>query len=367
MSKQNPASDAEEFDPFAEAPWMDGATESALRSIIPHYMQGSSAVLYGRWWQLERWLRTLVYVELKALHGRSWVDEVKAANGRLAQDAAYTHMSGPDNDNPLAYLDYSQLIQIVDNNWAQLGYALLEKGSWDGRQVDLKRIRHRIGHMRSPHSDDINRLEQTLRDLERGAFIALASYNERWVPDSETNNDPVTRGWIDGEHEVAQRLLVHAFDNYETNLNLRTSKRPWNKGQVEDLAGAQGYLWHADFFLRSRFVDVPALWRDVKDTFVESLLLHLEIRSPRQISFTFSAADDAHQVSDAIGRAFDWVLVNSSLRDRNENQDYTTWTRRYRQMDYRIVCADPWTTVDETTVPINIFGAGGGVDRAPRW
>jgi hypothetical protein len=34
------------------------------------------------------------------------------------------------------------------------------------------RIRHRIGHVRRPHDDDLNRVEQALRDLEHGAFVA---------------------------------------------------------------------------------------------------------------------------------------------------------------------------------------------------
>ena len=71
---------------------------------------------------------------------------VKAANVRLEQDAVYTHMAGPDSDNPLAYLDYSQVVELIERLWDQIGYALFERASWQGHQVDLKRIRHRIGH-----------------------------------------------------------------------------------------------------------------------------------------------------------------------------------------------------------------------------
>lgn len=346
---------------------MDEATEAALRSIVPHHMDGGSAVLFGRWWQFERWLRSLVYVDLRALHGRSWVGAVKAANVRLEQDAAFTHMSGPDNDNPLAYLDYSQLVQVVDKYWDKLGYALLDKVSWDGRQSELTRIRHRIGHMRRPHVDDVNRLEQTLRDLERGAFIAFASYNDRAVPAVDEHEDPVTRGWIGGEHDDARRLLGHARRQYETRLVVRTSRRPWADATAEDLTTAPGYLWHAEFFLRSRGVDVAGLWRDVKDSLTGSLLMHLEVRHASHVAFTFSAADDADQVVDAIGHAFDCVLTNASHHDRSRLKDHNAQSRRYRNMDYRIVSGDGWTIVDETTVPISNFGAGGGVTSAPRW
>ena len=88
-------------------------------------------------------------------------------------------MSSTDNGNPLAYLDYSQLLTVIAEHDDQLRYALLEFMSWDGQQEELKQIRHRIGHMRKPHPDDLGRLEQTLPDLKRGAFIACASYNKQ--------------------------------------------------------------------------------------------------------------------------------------------------------------------------------------------
>jgi hypothetical protein len=148
-------------------------------------MPEESLAIFMRWWQLETWLRELVYVELRSMYGADWDARVTASAGRQKQDAKYLHMSSADNDNPLAYLDYSQLLQVIEAHDAQLRYALLEAGSWAGRQEELKRIRHRIGHMRKPHPDDLARLEQTLRDLERGAYIACASYNDRWVPDAK--------------------------------------------------------------------------------------------------------------------------------------------------------------------------------------
>ncbi len=151
--------------------------------------------LYARWWQLESWLRELVYVELRARHGRQWDDVVRAASGRQSQDATYAHMQGPDAPNPLAYLDYSQIVSLIDENWDAFDYALLTKTAWDGGQEELKRIRHRRGHMRRPHPDDLGRLEQTLRDLERGTFIALASYNDCETPHPDEHSDAVTRGW----------------------------------------------------------------------------------------------------------------------------------------------------------------------------
>lgn len=347
-----------------EPSWLGPTAEAALRAVIPTFMEDTSAALYARWWQLECWLRSLAYVELRALHGTRWIDAVKAANLRLEQDAVYTHMAGPDSDNPLAYLDYSQIVELIERFWDQIGYALLEKASWQGRQVDLKRIRHRIGHMRRPHTDDLGRLEQVLRDLESGTFKALSSYNDRRVPDASQYSDAVTRGWIRGEHQDADRLVAHALRQYETRVRVSTSARAWAERDPASIAGAPGHLWHVEFFKRGRSIDTPALWRDVEGSDVGRLLLHFEAHGGHRVGFTFSAVDDDTEIADAIGSAFDYVLLN--LASGTGKDHGVAWSRRMRDMDYRIVSGDGWTVVDETTVPISNFGAGGGVIRRPR-
>lgn len=347
-----------------EPPWLGPTVEAALRAVIPGFMEDTSAALYARWWQLECWLRSLAYVELRALHGTKWIDAVKTANFRLEQDAVYTHMAGPDSDNPLAYLDYSQVVDLIERFWDQIGYALFEKASWQGRQVDLKRIRHRIGHMRRPHADDLGRLEQVLRDLEGGTFKALSTYNDRRVPDAAVYSDAVTRGWIRGEHEDARRLVAHADRQYETRARVSTSARAWAERSPASIAGAPGHLWHVDFFKGGRSIDIPALWRDVEGSDVGRLLVHLEADGGHHVGFTFSAVDDDSKIADAVGSAFDYVLTN--LAPGHEEDHGVAWSRRMRDMDYRIVSGDGWTVVDETTVPISNFGAGGGVTRRPR-
>jgi hypothetical protein len=330
-------------------------------------MPSTSAALYTRWWQLETWLRQLVYVELRARDGAAWTDVVKAAEGRQKQDAAYTHMSGPDNENPLAYLDYSQLIKIIDDNWNLFEYALIERDAWKGRQSELKRIRHRIGHVRAPHGDDLARLEQTLRDLELGAFKALASYGHRSEVYPGSSADAVTIGWIDEQHETAKRLIAHADRQYETNLNLRVSRRPWASWPT-DFNNAPGILWHAEFYMRDRTIDVTKLWRDTSLRDVRGLFMHLLSDYVSHVEVTFSCIDDAQGIADAIGRVFDAVLMVSSHRGVEWTPETGARLRRLaRGVDYRVEYGSPWGTVDDTTVPITLFGAGGGVSSVPDW
>jgi hypothetical protein len=363
--RENVSAAMDPNDADVEPRWLDADSESALRAVVPHVMDAVSVALYARWWQLETWLlRELIYVELRAQLGTHWTDVVKAASGRQAQDAAFTHMSGPDNDNPLAYLDYAQLLNLIDSHWDQIGYALLEQRAWQGRQDELKRIRHRIGHLRKPHPDDLNRLEQTLRDLERGTFIALASYNDRDVPDTAKHHDAVTSGWLGCSHPDARRLINHADRQYDTRLLLRISRRPTTRSP-NDLAGAAGVFWHADFITRDRAVDVADLWHDSALDGLRPLLVHLLADDPGHVGFTFAAVDDSADIADAIGGAFDAVLLNARLTDCGD-LDYVRWRRRARGLDYRVLSQTGWNIVDDSTLPISNFGAG-GVSAKPNW
>lgn len=337
----------------------------ALGAAIESGMPAESLALYARWWQLETWLRDLAYLELRAQRGVAWTEAVRAAADRQTQDAAYTHMLSADSQDPLAYLDVSKLTELIERRWDQMGYALLERSAWQGRLVDLSRIRHRIGHVRTPHPDDLGRLEQTLRDLERGAFTAYATYNDRWLPDANDVPNAIGHGWLHGKHEAAQRLIEHARRQYETRFRLRLSRRPWADRETQASPGA-GFLWHAEFYPRERPVDIRRLWHDSQLDAIRPLIVHLLADHPWHVGFTFAAVDDDRAVSDAIGIAFDTVLQLCQPRFLSDEQ-VRRWSERATNVDYRVHAGSRWNTVEPATVPIDIFGAGGGVEAAPSW
>jgi hypothetical protein len=324
------------------------------------WLPAEALALFARWWQLETWLRQLTYVELRALRGIAWGDGARAAMARQSQDAQYTHMSAADADNPLAYLDFSQLCTLIDAHWDLFEKTLLHRSVWVGRQEELARIRHRIGHMRHPATDDLQRLEQTLRDLERGAFIALASYNDTEVP--QVGTDAVSQGWLKKKHAVAKRLTNHAERQYDTRLILTTSRRPW-ASQPSEVRGAPGVFWHANFVMRGRPIDARELWYDSYIRHFRDLLVHLVATSPWQIGFTFAAVDDDQEIADAIGDAFDAVLMLSRPVEVSARA-LALWEKRAATTDHRVIHGTGWNHVDETTLPITIFGAGGGVEQA---
>jgi hypothetical protein len=75
----------------------------------------SSLVLYARLWQLEKWLREMVYVELKSNKGRNWFNFKKTKN-TYETDKAVTHIPTAD-DNPLSFSTFPDLVKLIQNNW----------------------------------------------------------------------------------------------------------------------------------------------------------------------------------------------------------------------------------------------------------
>ncbi|MFB7472578.1 hypothetical protein [Kitasatospora sp. NPDC056184] len=319
----------------------------------------AALALYARWWQLETWLRSLLYVELRAAHGVDWASHIgQGALSRQEKDKLRTYMASPDWDDPLAYLDVGKLFPLLDNSWDLVGPSLFEQSAFQGRVNELLAIRNRIGHLRRPHADDLSRLEQTLRDLEKGAFEALASYNREAYID-EHLQDPVADAWIAGNHRTARRLIDHAQRQYDTDIRVTYTKRPW-AGPLDSgdpISGSRGYLWRVDFIMRGRHLNIPALWRDsYLDRHARKLLVHLIVRHASGVSVVFPAVDNSVEISDAIGDVFDAVLANSSTFPPGVSLkgDYLA---RIPPLDPRVQISTGWTIVDDTTVPITIFAA----------
>lgn len=102
--------------------------EAGARALSP-----TALALFARRCQLETWLRSLVYVELRARHGVAWVDQLPSrAQDRKARDAAHAYIASPDWEDPLAYLDTSQLFELIEKNWQLFEQSLFDFDSWRG-------------------------------------------------------------------------------------------------------------------------------------------------------------------------------------------------------------------------------------------
>jgi hypothetical protein len=259
-------------------------------------------------------------------------------------------MASPDAENLLAYIDLSELLELIDSDehWRLFEDALLPRVRWRGFADELKELRHRSAHCRRPHGDDLARLELMLGNLESGARRALRTYGATEWP-SEYPDDPVARSWIEREHPAARRLLDHAERNYETDFRLYYSVRPWCESQPPKLSRKPGVIYHAEFVMRDgRTLSSDGFWHDgylTRDDY--ELIVHVARTDPWDIAVTFAAVDDPGAIADCIGRCFDSVLTESNpYPDENILR---TWMDDRDELDFRFQVRTPIALARERT------------------
>jgi hypothetical protein len=116
---------------------------------------------YARLWQLKTWLRRMIYVELRALLGDAWSQNLPKT-GSFDADKRLTHMPTPEM-NALSYAQLSELTQLMGTHWMCLKGYLPPQDLWDAKLKEINQIRHRVAHFRRGHTDDQTRLLQFLR------------------------------------------------------------------------------------------------------------------------------------------------------------------------------------------------------------
>ena len=378
MSGQNPAIRDSDYDSVVadrRGGWRElavpvrGALTGGWVSGVPP----EASACHARWWQFETWLRSLTYVELRAKFGSAWLNQIPPRAVTYAKnEARLAYMTSADSELLLSYLEVSDLFELIGQQWEILGPSLIDQQVWQGRLRELRQIRHRNSHCRRPHPDDLRRLEQTLRDLESGAFRAVAAFNRRDYPDEYDENldDPLVEKWIRRKHPTAIRLIEHAASNYGVDFELNFSHRPWAAEYEEGTAisGREGYLWHAVFVLHNDGIDPQALW--TSDTFgrasVRDSLVYLCLDSPYAIDISFSALDNPGDIADAIGAIFDAILprIRRTPRYRSLDDRRTADAALMQQaasLDPRVQACTAWATVEDGMKPITLFSASSGV------
>ncbi|HEV7223554.1 MAG TPA: hypothetical protein VGN42_12685 [Pirellulales bacterium] len=147
-------------------------------------------------WQLETWLRTMVYVELRAArvdweepikrNARDWPPRSKESDKKL-------HHMATSHQAALSYLTFGQLWNVISDsaNWPLFEPYFPPKDNTDVRVEEVKAIRNRVAHFREPHPQDEARFELFMRDLEPG----IRGFCERYTLGkiaTEPDHDPVS-------------------------------------------------------------------------------------------------------------------------------------------------------------------------------
>lgn len=337
------------------SPDVRNALEQCWRSGVPPI----ASALYARWWQFETWLRSLVYVELRAAKGAQWADGLrKVTRERQQDDEAFRYMPTPDAQATLAYADAADLFRIVEANWKLFEPVLFAHSVWNGNVVELLNIRNRIGHCRRPHADDLARLEQVLRNLETGAMTAVAAFNRQALP-HEQWTDAVTDGWFRCQHGDAMRLVEHGVRQYGVGFELRWSRRPSSRrlAAAESISGIPGYLWHANWSLGGhRGFDVRAFWKDGRLSGIRDLIVFACVSTPpSSLEVSFPAVDDPKAIANAVGACFDAAIMALRI-PRPMDVPYERWERWAEDLDPRVQVSTAWSDIGEGD-PVVLFGA----------
>jgi Swt1-like HEPN len=315
-------------------------------------------VLYGRWWQLETYLREMVYTELRACHGAAWIEQLGGgAASRAQRDELNAYMASADAGDALSYLDVSRLFDLIARRWELFEPVLIPRVRWDGLMDEMRQVRHRVAHCRRPHSDDIHRLELALRSLEHGACRFYGTYTTTHRP-TKLGRDPIVRGWMAGKHPDAERLLDHARRQYDVRMTLSWSKRPWADRKAGKVTGELGLLWQVDWFLGGHEL-LPGEWWQRLSGSVRELIVHALASGPYGLTVTFAAVDDPKVVGDAIGACFDALLETSQrsrMDDPGESDAFTKWVRLGTRMPPRLQLGSTLSLFD-AAAPWTIFGA----------
>ncbi|RUV74835.1 MAG: hypothetical protein EOR30_29375 [Mesorhizobium sp.] len=165
---------------------------------------------YTLLWQLELWLREIVYVELKARHGGAWLNYIVVQSGRRSHQAAkrsqqagvrsqqadgrLTHMPTRER-NPLSYITFDTLLKTITKHWRFFAPYLPVQSIWKARMEEVSQIRNRVAHFRNGHPGDLQRVAQLLDDIDKGVWTFVTSYNDG-QPIYPPRRDPVAKQFI---------------------------------------------------------------------------------------------------------------------------------------------------------------------------
>jgi hypothetical protein len=265
-----------------ERRWYEAHIAPIEQMLRSEAISSESLVLYTLWWQLERWLKDLTYLELIAAYGMNWTAHVQRAEGRRAnQTAENAYMPSSDDPNPLSYADLGDLDAILLDQWPLFEYALIPQSRWVGRVSELKPVRHRIGHCRRPHNDDRLRVEQTLRDLSAGARQTFRTYaDHRWL----TPQDGMLyeRWYRRSPHH--DDIIEHLSEHYSTTFTLKMSQRPW---------ASEDKLVHLHWHSRKWPIDFAGIEQTLSAMTAEECgpLIHLNVMGPYSAEAVFALYD----------------------------------------------------------------------------
>lgn len=237
-----------------------------IPSQILERLPENHLLLYAHLWELETWLREMVYVELVARYGSGWGAKIVGDPQRVqARDGRLRHMPTRETQST-SYILFSQLRRTISRRWRLFREYLPPKNIWEARLDEIEQIRNRVAHFRHGHADDLTRVQQLLRDIDRGFWRFCTSYNDASPLLNRRRPDPLARQfapldpfpWTEVEPNTYARIGM-APPDLEMAVTVEVLRRPWLKGRrPASVMGRYGYLYDIRMHARdNRTFDYP--------------------------------------------------------------------------------------------------------------
>jgi hypothetical protein len=241
---------------------------------VPPEVSDHTLRTFLRLYQLETWMREMVYLELKAYYGTDWwteVEDLKKANIRVdlaeryrSKDRQHPHISTPEND-PLWFISFDTLLKIIfhPKMWKRFESYFTTKKILQSKFEEIAPVRNRVAHCRSLHPYDLRRLEQLMLDFDQNFWRFCTSYQDYYV----FAGNLVT-------NEVAQKYEkspdVTVYYGVRPSVKLRRIKPELGRGLVYDVNIASTYP-------QSRFLDYEPILKYTRN--FHKFVLHIVLDS----------------------------------------------------------------------------------------
>jgi hypothetical protein len=316
-----------------------------------------SLVVYARLWQLEKWLRELVYVELKSKKGRNWINFNKTKN-KYEQDKKLQHIPTTDQ-SPLSYLTFSELTNLINNNWDLFSKYLPPLNLWDAKLEEIVHIRNRIAHYRKGHSDDLDRLHQLMRDIDRGFWEFCTSYNNSF-PILPQDRDPVTKKYVELDPFAPKQISEKEWATFGSApqdmlyiVSVNILKRIWAE-RTELIDGTPGYLYDVRIHIRDeRQFDYKQFLVKTKTLHSEFVHICLDTFSD-SIRVTIPAVIGSESIISIIDKLIDTTKYTMTQSHRINADDLSVQRLSEEWPEYVLGPKNPLTFLDPE-MPCSFF------------
>ncbi len=327
-------------------------------------MPADAPVTYIYLWQLETWLRQMVYVELKSELGKAWAaaTQLPQAQKSMQSDMDLTHMPGPERQ-VLSFSSLSELSKIIEARWDLFGSYLPPKNIWLAKLSEVEQVRHRVAHYRYGNSADAARVASFLRDVDHGFWHFCTSYNETW-PVLPPERDPVSFAVAERVGGVPYALVEDGKWAMVTpprelgtiTTTVEVNRRPWAQKTGPPFCGKEGYLYSLTIIAYRRCFDYrPILERAER---YEDDILHILLDSLEGIiRFTLPAVLGQQRLEEVVGDLITIAFQNTRHRDHYDTDyDRTPEIQRFAnsQPEYVLGPSNPLTFLS-SDMPARFF------------